>query len=218
MLNILFVKASDFLVKNKLEEIKTVLKSTLKSNFLLFICVLMPTIILFKEIFGILFVNMLSSVEINIMYSLFLCLIPYYLTLSLELPYTNITIAMKRGTKIVKIALISLLLYGLFILFGRKLFMIYTIPIAMSCAQIFNTVVYTKFINSRLGIFDKEIVKAVILYVFLGIILVSLNYFLRNNFIIQLYANLLVLFLWLILVGKDIILVFRIVMRKGEIK
>jgi hypothetical protein len=174
--------------------------------------------ILFKKLFGVVFVNKLSSDEINIMYSLFLCLIPYYLTLSLELPYTNITIAMKKGTKIAEIAGISLLLYGLFLLFSMKLLMIYTIPIAISCAQIYNTVAYTKYVNNRLGICDEEIVKAVVLYVVLGIILVSLNYFLKNNFIIQLYANLLVIGAWLILVGKDIILVFRLVTRKGEIK
>jgi putative peptidoglycan lipid II flippase len=218
MLNILFVKASNFLVKNKFEEIKIALKSTLKGNLLLFICMLIPTMILFKKLFGVVFVNKLSSDEINIMYSLFLCLIPYYLTLSLELPYTNITIAMKKGTKIAEIAGISLLLYGLFLLFSMKLLMIYTIPIAISCAQIYNTVAYTKYVNNRLGICDEEIVKAVVLYVVLGIILVSLNYFLKNNFIIQLYANLLVIGAWLILVGKDIILVFRLVTRKGEIK
>jgi hypothetical protein len=167
MLNILFVKASNFLATNKLGEIKTVLKSTIKSNLLLFVCVLIPTIILFKELFGVVFVNKLSSNEINIMYSLFLCLIPFYLTLSLELPFTNITIAMKKGTKIAEIAGISLLLYALFLLFGSKFLVIYTIPIAMSCAQIYNTVAYTKFVNNRLGIFDKEIVKAVVLYIIL---------------------------------------------------
>jgi putative peptidoglycan lipid II flippase len=218
MLNILFVKASNFLATNKLGEIKTVLKSTIKSNLLLFVCVLIPTIILFKELFGVVFVNKLSSNEINIMYSLFLCLIPFYLTLSLELPFTNITIAMKKGTKIAEIAGISLLLYALFLLFGSKFLVIYTIPIAMSCAQIYNTVAYTKFVNNRLGIFDKEIVKAVVLYVFLVTILVSLNYFLRNNFIIQLYSNFFVICLWLVFVGKDIILVFRLVTQKGEIK
>jgi putative peptidoglycan lipid II flippase len=218
MLNILFVKASNFLVTNKLGEIKTVLKSTLKSNFLIFICVLMPTIILFKKIFGIVFVSRLSSVEINIMYSLFLCLIPFYLTLSLELPFTNITIAMKKGSKIAKISVVSILLYTLFLLIGMKFLKIYTIPISMSCAQIYNTISYTKFVENRLKLFDKELVKTIALYVIFGISLVSLNFFLKNNFIVQLYSNFLVICLWLFFVGRDVISIFRLVTQRGEIK
>jgi putative peptidoglycan lipid II flippase len=218
MLNILFVKASNFLITNKLGEIKTVLKSTLKSNFLLFICVLMPTIILFKKIFGIVFVNRLSSFEINIMYSVFLCLIPYYLTLSLELPFTNITIAMKKGSKVAAISLVSILLYTLFLLIGMNFLTIYAIPISMSCAQIYNIISYTKFVENRLKLFDKELVKTIVLYVILGISLVSLNFFLRNNFFIQLYSNFLVICLCLLFVGRDVISVFRLVTHKGEIK
>jgi O-antigen/teichoic acid export membrane protein len=178
----------------------------------------MPTIILFKKIFGIVFVNRLSSFEINIMYSVFLCLIPYYLTLSLELPFTNITIAMKKGSKVAAISLVSILLYTLFLLIGMNFLTIYAIPISMSCAQIYNIISYTKFVENRLKLFDKELVKTIVLYVILGISLVSLNFFLRNNFFIQLYSNFLVICLCLLFVGRDVISVFRLVTHKGEIK
>ena len=83
MLRLLFVKASNLLAMKKMEEITAILTSTLKSNLLLFICALMPTTILFKKMFGLLFSSKLSLTEIDLMYSMFLCLIPLYMTLSL---------------------------------------------------------------------------------------------------------------------------------------
>ena len=218
MLRILFVQASNLLSKNKLEEIKSILKSTLKSNFLLFVGVLVPSIILFKQIFSIIFVNKLSFAEIDIMYSLFLFLIPYYLALTLELPFTNITIAMKRGTKVAEVAVVSIILYTLFLLFSIKFLRVYGITISMSCAQIYNTISYTKFIESRLKLFDKDLIKTFVLYVAFGISLVFLNFFLKNDFLFQLYLNFLVLCIWFFLIGKDIAFVFRLVTQKSFIK
>jgi O-antigen/teichoic acid export membrane protein len=178
----------------------------------------MPTIIVFKKIFGSVFLSKLSSVEINIMYSLFLCLIPFYLTLSLELPFTNITIALKKGFKIIKINAVSLILFTIFLLLGIESLKIYIIPIAMSCAQLYNTFVYAKFVNNQLHFFDRDWAKMFILYGILGVLIVSLNSFLGNNFFIQLYINFLLMSLWLLFAGKDIIIVFRIIMRRGEVR
>ena len=218
MLSLLFVKASNFLATKKMGEIKYVVKSALKSNFVLFIFILLPTIILFKKIFGVIFINRFTSAEIGIMYCLFLCLVPYYLTLSLEMPFTYITIAMKRGGIIAKIASASLILYALILLFGKNIFAIYSIPIAMSFAQLFNTAAYTKFVNHQLDIFDKEIVKAFILNLTIGIVLVLINYLTRNNFIAQLCTNFIIVCIWLIFAGQDIVMTFRLFTRRGEIK
>jgi O-antigen/teichoic acid export membrane protein len=140
------------------------------------------------------------------------------MTLSLEMPFTNITIAMKKGIKIIKINAVSLILFTIFLLLGIKSLKIYIIPVAMSCAQLYNTFVYTKFVNSQLHFFDRDWAKTFILFGILGVLIVSLNSFLRNNFFIQLYSNFLVICLWLFFTGRDVISVFRLVTQRGEIK
>ena len=125
---------------------------------------------------------------------------------------------MKKGSKIAEIAVVSIILYTLLLLAGIKYLKIYTIPISMACAQIYNIISYTKFVKNRLNLFDKELVKTIALYVILGISLVSLNFFIGSNFFIQLYSNFIVICLWLLFVGKDVLSVFRLVTQRGEIK
>ena len=218
ILNLLYVKSSNLLAMKNPAEIKSILTSTIKSNMLLFLSVLLPTVILFKKAFGMLFINKLSADEINSMYYLFLALIPYYITLSLELPFTNVTIAMKECLRILKIGILSLILYTAWLLAGIKPLGIYAIPVAMLGAQWYNTTAYIKFVKGFLGVFDTELVKTFSLIAGLGISLVLLNLMLNEDFLLQLSLNVLMAGLWLLLVGKDVIDILRFLMRKGEIK
>jgi len=218
MLRLLFIKASSLLAMKKMDKIEIILMASLKSNLLLFICALVPTIILFERIFSILFFGKISQSEIEIMYSMLLCLTPFYLILTLELPFTNITIAMKKGIKILKVNIASGIFFIIFLLLGIKSLKIYVIPFAMVCAQLYNTFEYTKFVNNKLHFIDRDSVKMIIPYIALGFVILPLNYFLRYNFFIQLYSNILILVLWLIFVGRDFITVLRIITQKGEIK
>jgi putative peptidoglycan lipid II flippase len=218
MLNIILIKASGYLAMNKLGEIKTVLKDTVKSNFMMLICVLLPAILLFKKIFGVVFASKISSDEINIMYSIFLFLITFYLILSLEMPFTNVTIAMKEGFKIVKINIVSLILFILALLLGINTLKIYAIPIAMSFAQLYNIFVYTSLVNSRINFFDRDFAKMYVQFGILGVLIVILNMTFSNNFVFQIYSNIILMSLWSCYAGKNIIAAFRFVMRRGEIK
>ena len=125
---------------------------------------------------------------------------------------------MQKGSKVVTISLISIVLYTVFLLIGMNFEKIYIIPISMYCAQIYNTISFTKFVENRLKLFDKDLVKTIALYAILGILLVSLNFFLKDYFMFQLYSNCLVICLWLLFISKDVISVFRLVTHKGEIK
>jgi len=217
-LNLLYVKASNLLSMKNPAEIRAILTSAIKSNLLLFVGVLLPTVIMFKKTFGMLFLNKLSVDEINIMYLLFLSLIPFYMTLSFELPFTNVTIAMKKSHKILKIGLVSLFLYAAFLMAGIKFLGIYAIPIAMLCAQLYNTAVYIRFVNGFLNVCDAMMVRTFALFAGLGISLVALNILLNYDFVFQLSLNLLIAGAWLLLVGKDIITILRFIMKRGEIK
>jgi len=218
MLSLLFIKVSNFLANKNMSEIKNVVKSTIKSNYLLFICVLVPTIILFKKTFGNMFASQISPEKINIMFSLFLSMIPYYLILSFELPFTNITIAMKKGSKVVEIAVVSIILYTFFLLLCINFLKIYTIPIAMLFAQMYNSMAYVKFVNNQYDLLDKDLIKTILLFITLGISVIFINLFMQDNFLFQLYSTLLAICLWLPIIGKDVISVFRLVTNKGEIK
>ena len=96
--------------------------------------------------------------------------------------------------------------------------MIYAIPFSMSCAQLYNAVAYTKLVNNRLGIVDKEIGSTLAKNAVFGIMLVLLNYLFRNDFILQAYTNFFLICMWLIFEGREVIMIFRLLTQKSEIK
>jgi hypothetical protein len=218
MLRFLFVKTSHLLSTKKTNEIQIILTSALKSNLMLFICGLMPGIILFKVILGCLFFNKLTPEKIDVMYTIFLCLIPFYMILSVELPFTNITIAMKKGINILKINLVSLTIFTAILLLGMKNLKIFIIPSAMFCAQLYNTLIYIKLVNSKIHFFNKNWTKIFTEFGALGSLIVSINLFLKNYSLIQFYLNILIISLWIYFSKKDLIIIFQTMVKKGEIK
>jgi putative peptidoglycan lipid II flippase len=218
ILQILYAKASNLLSRKKIGELKSVLLSTIKSNTVLFIGVIIPTVVLFKEVFGFLFAQKVTPGQISVMYSLFLALIPFYLTLSFEMPFVNITFALKKGLKVLQIAIVFIILYSLFLLGGIKLLGIYIIPIALFFAQLYNTITYARFVNKNLHVIDLNMLKTIGKFSIFVALLLSLNAISRNHFLYSIYINLLLVLLWLIFTGKETITAFQFLTEKGEVK
>jgi hypothetical protein len=65
---------------------------------------------------------------------------------------------------------------------------------------------------------DKEIGSAIAKNAFFGITLVLLNYLFKNDFILQAYTNFFLICTWLVFEGRDVIVVFRLLTQKSEIK
>jgi putative peptidoglycan lipid II flippase len=217
-LQILYVKESNLLSRKKLEELKDVLLLTIRSNTILFIGVIIPTMVFFKEVFGFLFAPKVTSSQISVMYYLFLALIPFYLTLSFEMPFVNITFTMKKGLKVLQIAIVFIILYSLFLLGGVKLLGVYIIPIAPFLAQLYNTVTYVRFVNKNLHIVDLNMLKTIGKFYIFVALLISLNAVFRNHFFCNLYLNIFLILLWFLFTQAETITAFQFITRKGEVK
>ncbi|MER3446529.1 MAG: hypothetical protein C4291_06640 [Candidatus Dadabacteria bacterium] len=218
ILQVLYSKSSNLLARKRVDELKGLLISTLMSNTVLFISVIIPLIILFKKIFSLLFAPKVTSNEISVMYHLFLALIPFYLALSFEVSFAVITIAMKKGIEVLKINVVFTFLYGVFFIPAIKFLAIFAIPIALFIAEVYKSIVFINLVDRDMHIVDLDMIKNMIKFsVFIGL-LVSLNVLFASSFIYGMYLNVILVILWLIFMGKDTIAAFHLIVRKGEVK
>ncbi|HXG39140.1 MAG TPA: lipid II flippase MurJ [Bacteroidota bacterium] len=218
ILQILYMKASTLLPQSKLEELKGVLKATVRSNIALTVALLIPTVTLFQPVFGALLHQRITPEELSTMFVLFLALVPFYLTLAFEMPFVNITLALKRGNQVLRIGTTFVLLYGLFLYAGVGELGIYAIPVALFLAQLQNAVSYARFVGRKIPVFDREM--QIILGRFLVLIaaLLVLNLWLQSDRVLSLYANLLIAGMWAVVAGNETVASFRFITTRGEIR
>jgi len=215
---VLFVKVSNFISTNKVKELKDFVFLTANTVVILFTIVIWPTLLLYKNIISFLFIPRVSKEQISIMYFLFLTSIPFYWTLSFEVPFTNITMGMKKGFKILQINVIFIILYSFFIICGIKFFNIYTIPIAMFCAQLYNTISYVNFVNKNFNIIDSKILKTITKSSIFLALLIFFNVIFRNHFLYTIYCNFFLIILVIIFMRKEISFGLQFLIKKGEIR
>jgi hypothetical protein len=134
---------------------KILLRKTLIRSIIPFLILLTLSSILLPKIFLLFLKYKFSIEEIKIIYYIFLALIPFYMMLSVELPFVNIIIAMKFSFKIIKINAIFIVVFYICALLLKNTFGIYTIPVALMIAQSQNLIFYV--INVRK--FFKEALK-----------------------------------------------------------
>ena len=218
VLQILYAKSSALLANRQIIGIKEFLISTLKSNLILFVVVILPVVLLFKLVFGFLLISKISPDEISTMFKLFLALIPFYLAHAFELPFTYVTIAMKKGSIVLRIALVSIILYGLFLVAGIKILDLFIVPVALTLTQIYNTAAYIKFVDTQIHVFNAEVKKFFTIFSIFGILLVCINMFFDHLIINIFYLNLFLIVMFGLINGKDFLFVLYFITKKGEIK
>lgn len=136
-------KVSRLVSERDFSGIKKLLKKFLIANTALFFVVLLPFTIVLTEILRFIFGNKFSSEDIETIYYLFLTLIPFHIILSVELPFVNITIAMKQSLRVIRIGIVFLILYGVSLFLLKEFLNVYSIPVALIIAQTQNLIVYT---------------------------------------------------------------------------
>lgn len=219
IVHVLYIKATKFLPKNDLKELKAVLLGTLRSTIIFLIFALVPVLVLFERIFSILLGNKITINQLSIMHYLFLSLIPFYIVISFEIPFTQITIAMKKGVKILKINAMFLILYISVLLLSIKTLGVYAIPLAIFIAQAQNTALYIKFINQKTKIIDKDIIKMIIKLSIFALLLLSINTIFKNNLFYSFSLSLLLIIIWFLIIGKkDTLSAFDFIMKRGEVR
>lgn len=215
---VLYLKLSKYLPQNDIKEMKENIKSTLKANFFLFLICVFLFLLIFKKFFILLFYPKVSISQIEIMYHLFIFLIPFYFVMSFESPFCHVIFCMKKGVKVLQVAVIFIILYSLSLLSFLKYFQIYALPFSSFIAQSYNAFSYSIFVNQKLHLIDKEMMKNTFQFTVFIISLIFFNNFFENIEILKFFLN----FLWIILLfltmKKGIRDVFKFLFRKGEIK
>lgn len=208
---ILYVRTSILLSKRNFEYIKEILYQTIMSNTILFIGAIIPVLLVFKKLFGLLFVPRVTLEQISSMFFLFIAFVPLYLILSFEVPFSYITVSMKKGLKILQINAIFLIIYALLLFSGKNLLGIYTLPLASFLAQFYNTFSYARVVENELKILDSNLFKTMgRLLIFIAVLLV-LNTIISFN----LYVNLFMILIFVLFLKKDIIRVLQFLTRRG---
>lgn len=215
---ILYAKASTLIAKNNIDDLKRLLLKTIRSNSVFLMTVILPVTLIFRTVFGYLFAPKVSPEQMQIMYVIFLALIPFYITFSLEAPFLYLTLSLKSGWKIFQVALVFIIIYGLLLLLGIRLFDIYTIPFALFISQLYNTVSYARFLNLRLKIINMEMIHTIVRLIIIIIPLVLVNVLLRDNVIYAVYCNLFLIIIWGIIGGRDMFISLQYLLKSGEIK
>jgi putative peptidoglycan lipid II flippase len=218
VLQILYTKASSLLPQAKYAEVSSALKATVRSNVALTVAALIPTVLLFQPVFGMLLKHRVSPEELSTMFLFFLALAPFYLTLSFETPFVNITLALKQGKRVLRIGTIFVVLYSLFLFGGKQMLGLYAVPVALFLAQLQNAVSYSRFVARQIPIFDHELQSILTRFLLVTVAVLALHLGLRNDGDLIVYANLLILGMWVVLGGKETLASFRFITTRGEIR
>lgn len=217
VLQILYMKASSFLAHSRSHELKQLLKTTIRSNLALLVTVLLPATILLEPILTLLLGLKVSREEIRTIILLFLSLIPFYLVLAFELPFVNITLAMKQGRKIFRIAIVFIVLYGIFLATGVRFLGLYALPIALLLAQVQNTVSYALVVQRSIPSLERDIRIDIAKVTTFVVLFLAVNITLSLEGLPTLYANGVALLVWIFVAGKQTLASLRFVAARGEI-
>jgi putative peptidoglycan lipid II flippase len=214
ILNIFYVKASQLVSENKIDELKEKLLSTIQNNAIVFILVIMPFIVLFNEMFSVILGSKISMDQLKTMFYIFLLLSLFYWILCFDLPLIHITYILKGGVKFLEVGIVFIILYTLILWEGINIINIYGLPIALFVSQAITVVMYWNFINEKLHLLDSKILKFALEFFLAFLFFVIINIITAQNFFYKLSANIITLCLWIILEWKRIINTFNFMVKE----
>jgi peptidoglycan biosynthesis protein MviN/MurJ (putative lipid II flippase) len=154
ILRIYSAKVSRLVSQKGFLEIKRLLKQAVLLNGFLLLVVLLPFAFGLSKILIVVFGNKFSPEDVKIIHHIFLFLIPFYLILTLEVPFTSITVALKQSAVVLKTGVFFILIYCAAGFSLLSLFGVYAIPIALMMAQLQNLFVYSSNVQK---IFEQNL-------------------------------------------------------------
>ncbi len=95
---------------------------------------------------------------------------------------------------------------------------LYAVPVALFLAQLQNAVSYSRFVARQIPIFDHELQSILTRFLLVTVAVLALHLGLRNDGDLIVYANLLILGMWVVLGGKETLASFRFITTRGEIR
>ena len=169
-LSVLYAKASQFIAQDKRRELRDLLAITLKTNMVLFVLLTMGNVWIFKPLYSLAFGEKVSTQQLDVLYYLFIILIPYNVVWAIQLPFAKITFALKKGSNFLFISLWYICIFTISIAIFVPFLGIYGLPLSMFISQMFNANAYMRITHKYLQSGKMLKYTASSLYLFIYII------------------------------------------------
>lgn len=218
VIQVLYVKASSLLTQSNRDELKAVLRSTITSNVAITTAIMIPAVIFFREILSFLLSPKVSELEIGTMFLIFLALIPFYISLSFESPFVVSMYALRRGVKVLAIAIAFIIVYGLLVTYLRALIGVFALPAALFLAQIQNSISFAYFVQKRIPAIDGNLKRYLLKIVLFMIAFILLNFYFREQGLVLYAVDLALVIGWLGLMGTETWQALKLFTKKGEVR
>ncbi len=211
-----FVKISRFISEKKdKESISKLFRETLTTTTIMLAITYTITILLFKPVIIPLLGSNFGANQFRLLFNTFLCLSPFFMVFSIELPASRTTFALQKSFVVLRIAVIFIISYFILLRFPLWSRSIYTIPIALLIAQSINTIQYY-WISYKYGI---KVPPLDIIIPFSFILFLTIVGFLTYTHQLFFYVLTAISSLLFYLVfKKQLINAFNVITRTGEIR
>ncbi|BBM82501.1 lipid II flippase MurJ [Candidatus Uabimicrobium amorphum] len=169
-LSVLYAKASQMIAEDKRRELGNLLAITLKTNMVLFVLLTMGNVWIFKPLYSLAFGEKVSTQQLDVLYYLFIILVPYNVVWAIQLPFAKITFALKKGSNFLFISLWYICIFAISICIFMPTLGVYGLPLAMFVSQIFSAKSYMKITYEYLQSGKMLKYTTSVLYLFIYII------------------------------------------------
>jgi hypothetical protein len=173
---------------------------------------------LFQPAFGFVLSPRVSADEVRVMFTIFLALVPFYGVLTMEVPFVNLTLAMKQGGRILRVNALFVALYAAVLYLVFPPLQLYALPFALLLAQLHNALHYMLFVQQRLPVIDPSLVRGMVRFGTFLVVFLAVNVFLREEILLSFFANAAMASLWWQLEGSHARAAFRHLTAKGEVQ
>jgi putative peptidoglycan lipid II flippase len=147
VLQIFQARASRLASERNFIDVRHLRREATIKNVLLFAAAVFPAVIFLPALLRAVFQGGIPDTSLNIIYFLFLALIPVHLLMSMEMPYVQVVIALKQGKVILRTGVLFIVAYFTLVQVGYSLLGIYGIPAAMLAAQVVNVAIYIRYVS-----------------------------------------------------------------------
>jgi putative peptidoglycan lipid II flippase len=144
-------KVSGLVSRKEFYKINRLLRETVALNTGFYLAGVIPCAFLLPRILSLAVGKNFSAADIRGIHLMFLALIPFHLIMSVEEPFTSITVAMKQSLTVIRTDVAFIVIYGLLVFLTVGSFGVYAIPFSLMIAQFQNLMAYTANAKKIMG-------------------------------------------------------------------
>jgi peptidoglycan biosynthesis protein MviN/MurJ (putative lipid II flippase) len=216
VLQILYARGSMLLSLLRVDDVRTLLRSVVRSNTTLTVSIILLLSTFFLPVFDRVLSARLTVVELTQLFLILVTLIPYYCILSLEAPFVNVLFSLKMGSRIVEVNIWFILLFagGVYLLFPAL--GLYALPMALAVAQSQNAMRFASLVHGRLQVFETILKQLMLktLIIILGSVI--LNSYFAEHRSVALLVNIGLVVVWTAMAKEDVRFAFKFLRTRGE--